>query len=92
MLYSDPNDRQRCGSTTIEQLPRGVAVEWRGSTRTARRSPLESGSSPNATRPGNSRIIDGYVEDVTPIRATEQALRQSEKLAALGRARLGRRA
>ena len=28
--------------------------------------------------------FDGYVEDVTPLRATEQALRQAEKLAALG--------
>ena len=33
---------------------------------------------------GQLSFIDGYVEDVTPFRATEQALRQSEKLAALG--------
>jgi PAS domain S-box-containing protein len=33
---------------------------------------------------GAIAYFDGYVEDVTPIRATELALRQSEKLAALG--------
>lgn len=33
---------------------------------------------------GHVEYFDGYVEDVTAIRETEQALRQSEKLAALG--------
>ncbi|HXT18044.1 MAG TPA: ATP-binding protein [Gemmatimonadaceae bacterium] len=39
-----------------------------------------------ADRDEQGRIVyfDGYVEDVTPQRATEQALRQAEKLAALG--------
>jgi len=34
---------------------------------------------------GSVWFSEGFVEDVTPLRAVEQALRQSEKLAALGR-------
>jgi len=33
---------------------------------------------------GHITYLDGYVEDVTPLREAEQALRQAEKLAAIG--------
>jgi PAS domain S-box-containing protein len=83
MLYHDPAERaQWLGK--IDDLPRGVTVDvtWRhknGSPITVR---IWVYAEYDAS--GRLSFIDGYVEDVTPIRATEQALRQSEKLAALG--------
>jgi len=83
MLYADPADRPKW-LAKANQWPRGVPVDvaWRrkdGSPITVRIWVYSE-----RDEAGQIAFIDGYVEDVTPIRATEQALRQSEKLAALG--------
>jgi PAS domain S-box-containing protein len=83
MLYSEPSDRLMWLGK-LNDSPRGVPVDvaWRrqdGSPITVR---IWVYGERDAS--GQFSFIDGYVEDVTPVRATEQALRQAEKLAALG--------
>jgi PAS domain S-box-containing protein len=83
MLYADPAERQ-LWLAKADGLPRGepVDVGWRHKNG----SPITVRIWLYSERDASNQLsfIDGYVEDVTPIRATEQALRQSEKLAALG--------
>jgi PAS domain S-box-containing protein len=82
MLYADPAERQ-IWLAKADGLPRGepVDVGWRHKNG----SPITVRIWLYSERDASNQLsfIDGYVEDVTPIRATEQALRQSEKLAAL---------
>jgi len=82
-LYAAPSERARL-IADFESRPHGVPVEtaWRrkdGQIITTRIWVY-------AERSASGRIeyLDGYVEDVTHIRATERALLQAEKLAALG--------
>jgi len=82
-LFASPSDRERF----LRQLQahgelRGADVEWRrkdGTTVMVR-------VSARAYRDDRGLVwfLEGFVENVTPLRAAEQALRQSEKLAALG--------
>jgi len=83
VLYPDPAERTRW-IADFETRQHGVPVEipWRrkdGQLITARIWVY-------GERDANGAItyLDGYVENVTALRAAEQALRQSEKLAALG--------
>src|SRR5262245_44292512 len=82
-LYPDASERQRL-IADYEVRPHGASVEvpWKrkdGRTITTRVWVY-------ATRDAAGTIVhfDGYVEDITAIRETEQALRQAEKLASLG--------
>lgn len=82
-LYADPSDRARL-LANHETRPFGAPVEtsWRRKDGhvIAARIWVYSDRTPS----GRITYLDGYVEDVTSVRATEQALRQAEKLAALG--------
>jgi PAS domain S-box-containing protein len=83
VFYPDPEERQRL-IADYEVRPHGAPVEvaWRrkdGRDITARVW-VYAGRDEN----GHVKYYDGYVEDVTAVRETEQALRQSEKLATLG--------
>jgi PAS domain S-box-containing protein len=83
VLYPDATDRARW-IADYERRPKGtpVDVQWRrkdGSIITTR---IWAYAERDAA--GGITHSDGYVEDVTTLRATERALRQSEKLAAIG--------
>jgi PAS domain S-box-containing protein len=83
VLYADASTRQRL-IADYEQRPHGASVEvpWKrkdGRTITTRVWVYAKRDATDAIE-----YFDGYVEDVTEIRATEQALRQAEKLASLG--------
>ncbi|MDB4892276.1 MAG: sensor protein [Gemmatimonadetes bacterium] len=82
-LYHDPDARARLlVALETDDVVRGLEVEWRradGSLVTVRLSA-------HAYRDdrGEVWLWEGYAEDVTSLRATESALRQSERLAAVG--------
>lgn len=83
ILYADPADRPMWLARANE-WPRGKPVDvlWRRKDGAAITVRIWVYADRDAS--GAVSFFDGYVEDVTPIRATEQALRQTEKLAALG--------
>jgi PAS domain S-box-containing protein len=83
MLYNDPAERA-IWLGTLSDLPRGVTVDVTWRHKNGRPITVRIWVYAEYDSSGQLSFIDGYVEDVTPIRATEQALRQSEKLAALG--------
>jgi PAS domain S-box-containing protein len=82
-LYHDPDARARLlVALETDDVVRGLEVEWRradGSLVTVRLSA-------HAYRDdrGEVWLWEGYAEDVTSLRATENALRRSERLAAVG--------
>ena len=83
VLYPDPAERLRL-LADYESRPHGMPVEvvWRrkdGELITTRIWVYGQ-----RDERGAIEYLDGYVENVTTLRATEQALRQAEKLAALG--------
>lgn len=82
-IYADSSERPRLVAA-YETWPHGKAfdVNWRRKDGAAIVVRIWVYASRNEH--GGIEYFDGYVEDVTAIRATEQALRQSEKLAALG--------
>lgn len=82
-LYADPADRARLVAEH-ESQPNGTPVDVAWRHKDGR--PITVRVWVYADRDDSGRIIhlNGYVEDVTPMRATEEALRQAEKLAALG--------
>lgn len=83
VFYPDPAERQRL-IADYEVRPHGASVEvpWKRKDGRA----ITTRVSVYACRDAEGRIehFDGYVEDITAIRETEQALRQAEKLASLG--------
>ncbi len=82
-LYPDPADRARwLADFEIRQHGVPVEIPWRrkdGQSITARVWVYGQ-----RDEHGAITHLDGFVENVTTLRATEQALRQAEKLAALG--------
>ncbi|MGH7618080.1 MAG: hybrid sensor histidine kinase/response regulator [Gemmatimonadaceae bacterium] len=82
-LYPDPAERLRL-LADYEQRPHGVPVEVQWRRKDAQMITTRVWVYMQRDDAGVITYLDGYVEDVTTLRATEQALRQSEKLAALG--------
>jgi len=82
-VYADPSERQRVVAE-YDNWPHGKAYDlnWRRKDGRAIVARVWVYAARDAE--GEIEYFDGYVEDVTAIRTTEQALRQSEKLAALG--------
>lgn len=83
MLYPDASDRQRW-LEDYERRPRGAPVEFQWRRKDGQLITVRLWAYAQRLASGAIEYIDGYVEDVTKLRATEQALRQSERLAALG--------
>ena len=83
VFYPDAAERQRL-IADYEVRPHGASVEVPWKRKDGRvittRVWVYGGRDPQ----GRIEYFDGYVEDVTAIRETEQALRQTEKLASLG--------
>ncbi len=83
VLYDDPAARERLlAALESGDVARGMELDWRrvdGTRVTVRLSA-------RAYRDDRGRVWlwEGYAEDVTPLRHAEQALRQNEKLAAVG--------
>jgi PAS domain S-box-containing protein len=83
LLYHDPGARRALlASLEADDLVRGVEVDWRR----ADRSRVTVRLSARAYRDDRGRVWlwEGYAEDVTALRQAEEALRRSEKLAAVG--------
>ncbi|MEO6877117.1 MAG: ATP-binding protein, partial [Gemmatimonadaceae bacterium] len=83
MLYSEPGDRERVVATHVHR-PHGtpIDVEWR--RKDGQQITIRAWVYADCDALGAIRHFDGYIEDVTPLRAKERAIQQSEKLAALG--------
>jgi len=83
VFYPDPAERQRL-LADYERRPFGAPVEvpWRRKDGQLITTRVWVYAERNDR--GEIAHLDGYVEDVTVLRATEEALRQAEKLAALG--------
>jgi PAS domain S-box len=82
-LYPDAAERQRW-LDDYDARARGAPVELSWKRKDDRLITIRIWVYAERNAAGQIEYLDGYVEDVTQLRATEQALRQSEKLAALG--------
>jgi PAS domain S-box-containing protein len=83
MLYERPDHRAQLVAEHDER-PHGKPIEipWRRKDGTVITVRLWFYAERDAE--GRVLLYDGYVEDVTPLRAAERALQQAEKLAAVG--------
>jgi two-component system NtrC family sensor kinase len=82
-IYRDPHERERLirrYDGARSEAP--VEVEWLRKDGTPVRVRLWSHAVRDAA--GEMQYFEGFAADVTPLRAAEQALRQAEKLSALG--------
>jgi two-component system NtrC family sensor kinase len=82
-LYVHPDERGRL-LAAYDSRPRGTPVDVPWRRKDGRIITTRAWVYAERDDRGCIQYLDGYVEDVTPIRATEHALRQAEKLAALG--------
>lgn len=83
VLYSDASDRQRW-LADYEVRARGAPVDVTWTRKDNQLITARVWAYAERTAAGPIEYFDGYVENVTSLRETEQALRQAEKLAALG--------
>ena len=83
VFYSDPDERRRL-IADYEVRPHGASVEVGWRRKDGRDITVRVWVYAGRDKKGRVEYYDGYVEDVTAVRETEQALRQSEKLATLG--------
>jgi PAS domain S-box-containing protein len=83
VLYADASARQRL-IADYEDRPHGASVEVPWKRKDGRVITTRVWVYAGRNESGAIEYFDGYVEDVTVIRETEQALRQAEKLASLG--------
>jgi signal transduction histidine kinase len=83
MLYVHPHERQRLVAA-YDARPHGTPVDVPWRRKDGRIITTRVWVYADRDERGRIQYFDGYVEDVTPQRATERALRQAEKLAALG--------
>ncbi len=83
VLYADASARQRL-IADYEVRPHGASVEVPWTRKDGRIITTRVWVYAGRGESGTIEYFDGYVEDVTMIRETEQALRQAEKLASLG--------
>jgi two-component system, NtrC family, sensor kinase len=83
MLYARPEQRAQLVAE-YDERPHGKPIEipWRRKDGTVITARLWFYADRDAD--GRVLVYDGYVEDVTPLRAAERALQQAEKLAAVG--------
>jgi len=83
ILYESPEQRARLLEDLLSRpIGKPVEVPWlrKDGTTIVTRAWVYAGRD----EAGRISYLDGYVEDVTPLREAEQALRQAEKLAAIG--------
>ena len=82
-IFASPRDWERLfGESERETEARSAEMDWRrkdGTTVTVRVS-----ARAYHDERGSVAYSEGFVENITPLRVAEQAVRQSEKLAALG--------
>jgi PAS domain S-box-containing protein len=82
-LYPNAAERQRW-LDDYEQRPPGAPVELAWKRKDGELIAVRIWVYALRGASGKIEYLDGYVEDLTAVRETEQALRQSERLAALG--------
>ncbi|HEY9228326.1 MAG TPA: ATP-binding protein [Gemmatimonadaceae bacterium] len=83
IFYPDAVERQRL-IADYEVRPHGASVEVSWKRKDGRAIVTRAWVYAERDASGKIEYFDGYVEDITAIRETEQALRQAEKLASLG--------
>jgi PAS domain S-box-containing protein len=83
ILYPEARERQRW-LAEHELRPHGTPVELEWKRKDGKLITTRIWCYAERNAEGQIEHLDGYVEDVTCVRATETALRQAEKLASLG--------
>jgi PAS domain S-box-containing protein len=82
-LYAEPSDRHRLVAS-YEHRAHGAPVDVTWRRKDGQPITVRAWVYADRDAAGQVRYFDGYLEDVTSLRATERALHQAEKLAALG--------
>jgi PAS domain S-box-containing protein len=83
MLYPEPGDRARVVASH-EHRAKGTPIDVPWRRKDGQEITVRAWVYVDRDAAGRARYFDGYLEDVTALRATERALHQAEKLAALG--------
>jgi PAS domain S-box-containing protein len=83
MLYAEPGHRNRL-IASYEHRAHGTPIDVPWRRKDGQAITVRAWVYADRDAAGQVRYFDGYLEDVTSLRATERALHQAEKLAALG--------